>query len=232
MACIIHEDHSEEVNEFVATFVSEQDEINYEKLYQEREANRSEALSINIKRELITGEPVLSYQEYRTHLLLNEIDVSLLPEKLCVLDVNNIHDFSHYTGMLFYIVSEKFKDIIESIEPNVHFFTPVELVDKAGAWVAQHYIFRCMAMVDAIDPDFGMLDIGYPFDDHDKNDYYYYYGAYRDQQAMIKDKIQGRACFYELHWQTAAIFVTDEVKQLMQKNNLKPLIYENDFQEI
>jgi hypothetical protein len=48
-------------------------------------------------------------------------------------------------------VSERFKEIVESYEPGVHQFFPVELFDKAGDRVpTNYYIFNCTVCVDAV----------------------------------------------------------------------------------
>jgi hypothetical protein len=60
-----------------------------------------------------------------------------------------IHDVFPLPGVN--AVSERFKEIVESYEPGVHQFFPVELFDKAGDRVpTNYYIFNCTVCVDAV----------------------------------------------------------------------------------
>ncbi|QDG74924.1 imm11 family protein [Labrenzia sp. PHM005] len=60
-----------------------------------------------------------------------------------------IHDVFPLPGVN--AVSERFKEIVESYEPGVHQFFPVELFDKAGNRVpTNYYIFNCTVCVDAV----------------------------------------------------------------------------------
>jgi hypothetical protein len=51
------------------------------------------------------------------------------------------------------LVSEKFKDLVESREPGVHQFIPVDIFDKAGGAISsRHYWLNVCRRKDCVDP--------------------------------------------------------------------------------
>ena len=51
------------------------------------------------------------------------------------------------------VVTQKFRDIVESFEPNVHQFFPVDLVTKAKKHIETIYIFIVCNRIDSVHPD-------------------------------------------------------------------------------
>ncbi|MCZ2720418.1 hypothetical protein O1D97_01845 [Marinomonas sp. 15G1-11] len=151
MSATLTPDHSEEFPKFRVSFVSEQDQENFVKLKEEIRAYINNGRNKNIGR-IQRDEPLLDFVDFRAYQLLHPVNEALLPEKICQLDPNSLRDFSHYTDQI-YVVSERFKAVIESIEPSVHYFKPFELIDQAGEHLAQYYFFRCMNVVDALIED-------------------------------------------------------------------------------
>lgn len=167
MSATLTPDHSEEFPAFRISFVSEKDQENYVKLQEEIEKNISAGSNENISR-IQRDEPLLDFVDFRIYKLLHPVNDALLPEKVCLLDLNSLRDFSHYTDQI-YVVSERFKAVIESVEPSIHYFKPFELVDQTGLHVARYYFFRCMNIVDALIEDSeGFIKVNKNFTRHQK----------------------------------------------------------------
>jgi hypothetical protein len=60
-----------------------------------------------------------------------------------------VTDFDGYKGLIY--VSAAFRDIIEQLEPDVHQFFSVGLVDKQGNHLGDHWIWVICNRVDGID---------------------------------------------------------------------------------
>ncbi|MCZ2720416.1 hypothetical protein O1D97_01835 [Marinomonas sp. 15G1-11] len=130
------------------------------------------------------------------------------------------------------MVSQKFKDIVESIEPGVHDFIHFYLMDNMKNKIADYYFFSCKNIIDSINPNVGGLERRHVDLKEDCADYYY--GARpadENNQVLFKEKLDGKACFYELHWKEEYIFITDEVYQKIQQAGLKPLRFGCKFKE-
>lgn len=48
-------------------------------------------------------------------------------------------------------VSERFRDVVEHVEPGVHQFEPVEYVGKGGSHVANMFVFVICSRIDSVD---------------------------------------------------------------------------------
>ena len=174
MSASLTPDHSEEFPKFRVSFVSEQDQENFVKLQEEINKDIVAGDNENIGR-IRRDEPLLDFVDFRAYKLLHPVNDALLPEKICLLELNSLRDFSHYTDQI-YVVSERFKAVIESVEPSVHYFKPFELVDQTGRHVAQHYFFRCMNLVDAlIEFSEGFTEVNRNFTLHQKKSDYFWY---------------------------------------------------------
>lgn len=62
------------------------------------------------------------------------------------------YDFNEGTGGGF-LVSQAFKDIVESFEPNVHQFFDVEVFAKSGVFLKNMYLMFICQRLDTIDAD-------------------------------------------------------------------------------
>ena len=132
------------------------------------------------------------------------------------------------------MVSQSFKDIVESVEPGVHDFIQFDLIDNMKNKIADYYFFNCKNIIDSINPNVGGLTRRNIDFKEDFADYYYYFGALsanENNQVLFKEKLDGKACFYELHWKEEYIFITDEVCQKIQQAGLKPLRFGCKFKE-
>ena len=72
------------------------------------------------------------------------IDESLLPKTQYLhIDEDSYVDFydGSNTGISLYIISEKFRDLIEEFEPGVHLFMPVRLVNRKGNLMRSKYYY-------------------------------------------------------------------------------------------
>jgi hypothetical protein len=59
-------------------------------------------------------------------------------------------DYQDVAGFL--AVSTRFKDLVESFEPGVHQFVPVEVLHKDGSPYATYWYFIICTLIDAINP--------------------------------------------------------------------------------
>jgi len=75
-----------------------------------------------------------------------------LPIKVIWWDKRLVPDFEiiHSPTM---IVSQRFRDVVEAVEPGVHQFEPVEYVTKQGAHVADMFVFVICNRIDSVDRD-------------------------------------------------------------------------------
>jgi len=58
-------------------------------------------------------------------------------------------DFEGPEGFL--CVSPRFKDVIERLEPSVHQFFPLEIVNKAREPIAEHWLWVVCNLIDSVD---------------------------------------------------------------------------------
>ncbi|MCZ2720414.1 hypothetical protein O1D97_01825 [Marinomonas sp. 15G1-11] len=234
MSATITPDHSEEYPNFRVSFVSEQDQENYIKLQEEIKKYITDGSNENISR-IQRDEPLLDFVDFRTYKLLHPVNDALLPEKVCLLDPNSLRDFSHYTDQI-YVVSERFKAVIESVEPSIHYFKPFELVDQTGLHVARYYFFRCMNIVDALIEDSeGFIKVNKNFTRHQKKNLTIFGMTISHliiKKKIEKEKISGKACFHEVHINTKKIMIPDKVRALLEEQNIGPIIYNDVFTEV
>lgn len=85
-----------------------------------------------------------------------------MPSKVKWWDRRPVPDFQilHSPTM---IVSQRFREVVESIEPGVHQFEPVEYVTKGGEHVADMFVFVICNRIDSVDRD---LTTMYRFDNY------------------------------------------------------------------
>jgi hypothetical protein len=60
----------------------------------------------------------------------------------------SIPDFEH---VRLHFVSDKLKDIIESFEPNIHQFFPVDVFWEDGEFASRKYFFNVCTRIDSVD---------------------------------------------------------------------------------
>lgn len=78
------------------------------------------------------------------------VDLTYMPTKAEF--ISNGYDLEDvmYSRSRF-VVSNKFREVIEKLEPAKHQFSAVELVDEAGAHVAEYFWFNPCARIDSMD---------------------------------------------------------------------------------
>jgi hypothetical protein len=80
------------------------------------------------------------------------IEPEHLPTKLMIKNGKiAVTDFDGYWGLIF--ISPRFKAIIEELEPGVHQFAPVQLVDRRKQPMADHWIWIICQSLDTIDAE-------------------------------------------------------------------------------
>lgn len=72
-----------------------------------------------------------------------------MPTKVRRLDDRPIPDYR--TWHYFYSVSDRFKEVVEKIEPGVHQFFPAEYVDRKGNHVANMWFLNVVNRIDSVD---------------------------------------------------------------------------------
>ena len=77
------------------------------------------------------------------------IKTEFVPTKIEWQDSQPVPDVDQPFGMLS--VPDKFKDIVEQIEPGVHQFLPVEFVDVDGSHLASRWFFIVCKRIDSVD---------------------------------------------------------------------------------
>lgn len=215
-------------------FISQQDIENHKKLKKEIDDHIGEASSINAIR-IRDGKGVMSFYDYRAYQLLHPVNESLLANQISVIDTATLRDYFHYTHQI-YIVSERFKFVIESIEPEVHYFKSLELVNQQGEHLAHYYFFRCLNLLDTLDPESeGLTKENEYFTINQRKDssyFYYELNPFSDNEVRIKkEKIKNKACFYELHCDETSVSVPDEVKNILEERGIGSLEYDPIFTE-
>lgn len=78
------------------------------------------------------------------------IDPSHLPTKLIISGgMRAVTDFDGYRGIIF--ISAKMKCLIEDLEPGVHQFFPIELLNKKKQHLTDHWIWVPCNRIDSVD---------------------------------------------------------------------------------
>ena len=124
-------------------------------------------------------------------------------------------DFLHVTNN--WIVSEAFKDMVESLEPGVHQFFPVEVIRKSGEPVEKTYFFfNILRMLDPIiversDVQWQTLTSGLKV-----------LLPTGKKRVLRRSVIAGCHVWRDAHMREH-VYLSDELVELMQKAKLKKL---------
>lgn len=62
-----------------------------------------------------------------------------------------VPDMIAYRGP--YIISERFRDLIESFEPNVHQFLPIDFERPNGSHAARHFLMQACNRINSVDAE-------------------------------------------------------------------------------
>ena len=154
-------------------------------------------------------------------------DEALIPKKLRVVRGTPDWDFCAQTGVA-YAVSQRFKDLIEGIEPEVHEFVPFELYDKQSKKIERSYFFwRIRVQLDAVTPELGGLKMLGSGPSHGWS----MVPGGQDRLAVRKERIAGHAAWYDIRY-INQIFVSDRVLAGLEAQKLKGWRVVNVWKEI
>jgi hypothetical protein len=135
----------------------------------------------------------------RHALAQTPIPEEVLPRQFVLEKGKKLYDWvdAGGTGLNVRIVSQKLKDLIESLTADKHQFVPIEILHKDGTpYGAPYYLFKCLAMLDAINPELG----GFNRNDSPSTPDAYTYsvnGDNMDKLAVYKDRIAGHAIWHD-----------------------------------
>lgn len=143
--------------------------------------------------------------------------VELYPKTLIFKEGNQIYDYtSRSEGGS--IVSQKFKDCCEAVEPGGHQFVSVEVFNQDGTPCGDpYYFFRILTVRDAINPVLGgvRLGDGSPDIPEDNEEGYTIVRQGDDKLAVFKDRIEGVAAWHDPKF-TVPHFFSDAFLQALE----------------
>ena len=138
----------------------------------------------------------------------SNIPVHLFPKTLQFTRGKRLFDYNAYCPF-GPALSTRLKDLIETIEPGVHQFVPVEVLHKDGTPYGEPFwLYSICTKIDAINPVKGgvMKAPGWNFD-KDPDAYYWDIKSGGDEYlAVYKDGVAGRAMWRDLRYSTAQFF--------------------------
>ncbi|PKP64007.1 MAG: hypothetical protein CVT85_12605 [Alphaproteobacteria bacterium HGW-Alphaproteobacteria-7] len=77
------------------------------------------------------------------------LKVNYIPKQLRRRSGRNIPDFNKFNGL--FVVSDKFKSIVERLEPGVHQFIPLQIVEKGGEVLTDMWFMVVCNRLDTVD---------------------------------------------------------------------------------
>ncbi len=119
------------------------------------------------------------------------------PKQVKIETGDEVFDYHGIKGMM--IMSDRLKCAVEDIEPDVHQFVPVEMLNRDGSpYGGKFWFWSICTMLDVINPELGGVykrgSEKYP----DIYDWVIRSGeGMREKLAVYKDKIAGRAMWYD-----------------------------------
>lgn len=137
--------------------------------------------------------------------------------------ISKFPDFVNFAGGAI-AVSEVFKEVVESLEPNVHQFFPFDVVSNKGELKAQMYIMIVCNRIDAVHSDKSNRVFGGKrwkmreeiWSDPDREKW-----VGKDKLVLKKAKLQGVHCWVDKHLDISeAPFVSNELKVALECKNL------------
>ncbi|MFG5382917.1 imm11 family protein [Yoonia sp. R2-816] len=145
-------------------------------------------------------------------------NADLVPKKMQLTNGSADWDYSGHVGIPnANAVGQKFKDVIESVEADVHQFLPFELYDQKGMLINKpFYFWRICTSIDAISPALGGVK---PMTNSPHYLWQILRGEGRKKLAVRKDLIIGRAAWYDVRYKLPP-FISDEVVGLLKAQEL------------
>lgn len=145
-------------------------------------------------------------------------DEELVPTRMQLTNGKVDWDYSGFMGLPnANAVGQRFKDIIESVEPGIHQFLPFELYDQEGKLIDKPlYFWRVCTSLDAISPELGgVKPLGLP----DNHSWQINPGDGRRKLAVKKDVIEGRAAWCDVRMPSRQ-FISDLVVTKLNEQQL------------
>ena len=142
-------------------------------------------------------------------------------------------DLSHCAGG--FVVSQRYKNLVESFEPGVHQFSPVEIFHRDGTpYGESFYYHRVYLFIDAVNPVLGGLEkswmTAHPESNPDRYGWKFVRGS-RDKLAVFKDKIAGRATWRDTRY-FVVTFCSDAFVEKLKAGNFRGWQTINHWQEL
>lgn len=114
----------------------------------------------------------------------------------------------------WFMVSSEFRQVVEKLEPAKHQFSAVELVDEAGAHVAEYFWFNPCARIDSVDREHTtheLIDVGL-WDFNRGGKYVFNLSQIGDVQIWIDPRLS-----------SGSIFIRQQMKNALYVAGLKGL---------
>ena len=113
-----------------------------------------------------------------------------------------------------FIVSDRFRQVVEELEPGKHQFSAVELVDEAGMHVAEYFWFNPCARIDSVDREHTtheLIDVGL-WDFNKGGKYIFNLLQIGDAQIWIDPRLN-----------SGSVFIRQQMKEAMHATGLMGL---------
>lgn len=149
--------------------------------------------------------------------------LEIFPDKMVQISAHKLLPDILYSGTLHLALSQRFKDIIETFEPGLHQFQPVEVITKSGKpSETQYYYFRNLQCLDGcVDYEKSILS-----DDSIPGRKFRprlaWFGD--DELAMKRSLIEGRHFWHDKHF-SSYWFFSEDLKAEVERQSLKKLKY-------
>ena len=146
--------------------------------------------------------------------------------------------FTYYGNMTF--VNAQARDVLESVEPNVHQYIPVEFINpNSGPKIEPYWVVNVCTRMVATNLEKSNLKVKeiVDFTDYPDGRYTKFFGkklpcmTYFEEEYMVlklnKDVLAGRAIWVE--WKLGYGFLTDAFVEALRQAGIEPDYAHNDF---
>ncbi len=135
-----------------------------------------------------------------------------------------------------YVVSQRFKDLVESMEPGVHQFSQVDMFHKDGTpYGESFYYFRVYETIDVVNPVLGGVvkswSTAKPEENPDRYSWKLARGEDYGKLAVFKDKIAGRSWWRDKRY-SVVTFASDAFVEKLNAGKFKGWQVINHWQEL
>jgi hypothetical protein len=158
----------------------------------------------------------------------------LFPKRIQFTKGKRLFDYNSYAGFPPAALSTRLKDLIESIEPGVHQFAPVEVLHKDGSPYGETFWFyNILTVIDAINPVKGGV-YKQPRSNFDKDPDAFVWTIKSGGDgflAVYKDRVAGRAMWLDKRFYGAHFF-SDALLEGMRAQEMEGWEVETYWEEI